>query len=107
LGATALATGSYQRALGHGGKIEVLDRDEDVAGVDTRRRGCEYEGRRQVRGEIFEGVDGKMDAALFKSLFNLFGEHSFGTDLGEGYFLQAVAGGLDDFDFYGVALAAE
>jgi len=57
-------------------------------------------------------VDGEIDSAFEKSLFNLLGEHAFdcaglSRDLGEGYTLQAIAGGFDDFNLDGVALVAE
>ena len=52
-------------------------------------------------------MHGQVHASLGQGFFDLLGEHSFGTDLGEGDLLQAVAGGFDDFDFDRVALSAQ
>jgi hypothetical protein len=52
-------------------------------------------------------VDCEVDAAFGERFFNFLGEHAFGADLREGYFLQAVAGCLDDFDFDLMALSAQ
>jgi hypothetical protein len=46
-----------------------------------------------------------MHAAFGERLLDLLGEHALRTDLRKRHFLQAIAGGLDDLDFDGVALA--
>jgi hypothetical protein len=52
-------------------------------------------------------MNGEIDAAGGERFLNLLGEHTLRANLGEGHFLQAVAGGFDDFDVDFVALDAE
>ncbi len=112
LGAAALAAGTDFRSQRESGEAFIVDGDENVARVDTAGRGSEFEAFGQLCGQVFEGVDGEIDFACGESFFNLLGEHAFGCAgfrcyLGEGDGLEAVAGGLDDFDFDGMALIAE
>ncbi len=107
LRAATLAAGADDRALRQRGKAVILHRDEHIARVDARRRGGQRERLGQFGGQILERVHGEIDAALGERLFDFLGEHALGADLGEGDFLQPVAGGLDDLDFDGVALRAQ
>jgi len=52
-------------------------------------------------------VHGEVDAPGGESFFDLFGEHAFGADLGEGNVGDFVSGGVDDFDFHLVSAGAE
>jgi len=90
--------------------------DESIASVDARRDGGEGEARVKGRWEIFERVDGEVDAADKESVFDLFDEDAFGLEGSavleggggdEAGVLHAVADGADDLDFYRVAVAAE
>src|SRR5580704_131611 len=49
----------------------------------------------------------QIDATLGKCFLDFLGEHALGADLGERYFLQPVAGRLDDFDFHRVTARAQ
>jgi hypothetical protein len=51
-------------------------------------------------------MNGEIDRACLKSLFDFLGKHAFGAHLREGDLLQTVTGGLDDLDFDAVALGA-
>src|SRR6266704_2635060 len=57
--------------------------------------------------EIFKTVDGQIDAAVSEGFFNLFGEHSFCADFGEGDVGDLVTSGVDNFDFYLMPIFAE
>jgi len=105
-----LAARTAATDFGFGGKLEergVFDGDEGVAGIGALGNGGDGEVGREFGGQVFEAVDGEIDAAFDEGLFDLFGEHAFGADLGEGDLLQPVAGGADDLDGDFVALGAQ
>jgi hypothetical protein len=105
--AAALTAGADNCALRQVGETAVFDRDEHIAGIDSRWSRGQREGLKQFGWQIFEGMDGEMHAAFGERLFNLLGEHSFGTDLGERDIGDFVAGGVDDFDFNFVPALAQ
>ena len=81
--------------------------DEGVAGVGARRDGGEGEARVERGGEIFERVDGDVDAAGGERLLDFFDEDALGIKRAaivecrgcfKGGILHAVAGGADDLD---------
>ena len=89
---------------------------EGIASVGSRGDGGESETRIELRGEIFERVDGNVNAVGGEGVFDLLDEDSFCIDWGaivegggsaEGGVLHAVAGGADDFDGDLVAKGAE
>jgi len=98
LRATPLAAGAHDGSMRESMQAVVLDRNKNVAGVDALWSRCETERLRQFRRQVFERVDGKIDAAVGEGFFDLLREHSLGADLGERDFLKAVARGLDDFN---------
>ena len=69
--------------------------------------GGDFETGRKFRRQIFQRMHGKIDTPRGERLFNLLGEHSFGTDLGERDIGDFVAGGVDDFDFNFVPALAQ
>src|ERR1700722_13477064 len=107
LGAATLAAGANNGTMWKGMKALVIHRDQHIAGINTRRSGCEHEGWGQFGGQILERVDGKIDAAFGQSFFDFLGEHTLGTDLRKGDFLQPVTGRLDDLDFDAVSMRAQ
>jgi hypothetical protein len=52
-------------------------------------------------------VNSQVDASISERFLDFLGEHTLGANFGKGYFLQAIAGGLDDLDFDDMSLAAE
>ena len=60
-------------AASHGECVEgpVGLANPDVAGVGSFGDSCEGELRRELGGEIFEGVDGEVDAAFFEGFLDL------------------------------------
>ncbi len=110
LGAAAGAGGADAAAGGEGVERPVGLADPDVAGVGAFGDGGEGELRGELGGEIFEGVDGEVDAAFFEGFFDLLDEDAFAVEVGrwdEAGLLHAVAGGADDFEFDVVAGVAE
>ena len=84
--------------------------DPDVAGVGALGNGGEGELRGELCREVFEGVNGEVDAALFEGFLNLFDEDAFAVEIGgrdEAGLLHAVAGGADDLELDVVAGVAE
>jgi hypothetical protein len=90
--------------------------DEGVAGVGAWGDGGEGEARVELGGEIFEGVDGEVDATGGEGVFDFFDEDAFGVEGGavgegggsrEGGVLHAIADGADDFKGDGVAEGTE
>ena len=74
------------------------------------RDGGDFESRRKFGGQVFQGMDGQIDAAGGEGFFDLFGENPLpplGADHGEGNVGDFVAGGVDDFDFNFVAARAQ
>jgi hypothetical protein len=107
LGATALAAGSYDGSLGEFSEAPEFYRHEGISRIDSGRCGSQSEGLGEFGGQVFEGVYGEVNAAFGEGFLNLLGEHSLGADLSESDFLEAVAGGFDDFDFDFVAPGAK
>ena len=88
----------------------VLLADPDVAGVGAFGDGGEGELRGEFGREVFEGVDGEVDAAFFEGFFDFLDEDAFAVEVwrrDEAGLLHAVAGGADDFEFDVVAGVAE
>ena len=94
----------------------VVFADEGVAGIGARRDRGERKARVELGGQVFEGVDGQVDAAVGESVFDFLDEDAFGVERGaigegfrraEGGVLHAVASGADHFDFDGVAALAK
>ena len=52
-------------------------------------------------------MHGQIDSCRSQRLFDLFGEHSLGADLGEGNVGDLVSGGFDNFDFHFMATLAQ
>ena len=83
--------------------------DEGVAGIGAWGDGGEREARVYIGREVFERVDGEVDAAGGECLFDLLDEDAgaVGGESIERSILQAIAGGADDFDLDGVAIGAK
>jgi hypothetical protein len=90
--------------------------DEGVACVGAGRDCGEGEALIELCGEIFEGVDGEVDAAGGEGVFDLFDEDAFcvergavfkGFGGGEGGVLHAIAYGSNDLNFYLMAECAK
>jgi hypothetical protein len=105
--AAALAAGANTSAGRQLRKAVVPNRDKDIARINARRGGRKGKGLGKLGGQVFERVNGQVDATFGQRFFNFLGEHALRTDLGEGDLLKAVAGGLDDLDFDLVARATE
>ena len=83
---------------------------EGVAGIGAGGDGGEGEARVERGGEVFERVDGEIDAAGGERFFDFLDEDALAVETrgrDEAGVLHAVAGGADDFDFDGVARGAE
>jgi len=88
----------------------VVFADPYVSGIGAFRDGGKGELRSKFGGEIFEGVDGEVDATLFEGFLDFFNEDAFAVEVGrrdETGLLHAVAGGSDDLEFDVVAGVAE
>jgi hypothetical protein len=107
LRAAALAAGPNHGSLRQRVKAVIFHRDENVARIDTMGCSGKREGSGQFRRQIFKRVHGQVDTTFGEGFFNFLGEHSLGTDLREGDFLQTVAGGFDDLDFDRMAVAPQ
>ena len=110
LGSAARAGGAYAAAFGEGVKGPVWLAYPDVAGVGALGDGSEGELRGYFGGEVFEAMNGEVDAAFFEGLFDLLDEDAFAVEVwgrDEAGLLHAVAGGADDFQLYVVAGIAE
>ncbi len=84
--------------------------DPDVAGVGAFGDGGEGELRGQFGGEVFERVDGEVDATGFEGFFDFLDEDAFAVEVWRGDeagLLHAVAGGADDLELDVVAGVAE
>jgi hypothetical protein len=89
---TNLGAGRQRRETGE------VERDEGVARVDAGGNGGDGNRRCWFFGQVFQAVNGQVNAVFEQRLFNLLGKHALGADFGEGNVLDAVAGGADDFD---------
>ena len=110
LRAAAWAGGTDAASGGEGVEGPVLFADPDVAGVGAFGDGGEGELRGEFGGEVFEGVDGEVDASLFEGFLDFFDEDAFAVEVGwrdEPGLLHAVARGADDFEFGVIASVAE
>jgi hypothetical protein len=107
LRAAARAAGAYASAARQLSEARLLDGDKNVTRVGSGRHCRKYETVGELGGKIFERMNREIDSASGERIFNFFGEHALGADLGKGDFLQAVAGGFDDFDFDLMALDAQ
>ncbi len=110
LGAATGAGGADTTSGGQGMERPVGVADPDVAGVGAFGDGGERELGGELRGEVFEGVDGEVYAAFFEGLFNLLDEDAFAVEVrrrDEAGLLHAVAGGADDFHLDRIASVAE
>ena len=110
LGATARAVGADYGCDGQ--RMERPERlaDEGVASVGAWRDRREGEARVELGGQIFQRMDREVDASRGEGFFYLLDEDTFAVDAGrrlEAGILHAVAGGADDFDGDGVAMAAQ
>lgn len=84
--------------------------DEGVTGVCAGWDGGEGEAGIEHSGQVFEGVDGEIDAAVCQRLFNFLDEDAFAIQTwrdDEAGVLHAVARGADDFNLYGVTTGAQ
>src|SRR6201993_1390373 len=110
LGLAAQAAGSYARARRQSGKGFVVDRDESITGVSTRRNSSDRKGLVERSRQVFEAVHGQVDPARVKGLFNFFGEHPLrhaGSHLGKRQVLHGIARREDDFDGHFMAALAQ
>ncbi len=110
-----LAARRSGRDAGAGGEhveAPVVFADEGVASVGAWGDGGEGEAGGDLRGQVFEGVDGEVDAVGEEGVFDLLDEDA-GTVGGKAFgwsevrVLHAVADGADDLDCDGVAEGAE
>ena len=69
--------------------------------------GGDFESWGQFGGQVFQRVDGEIDASSGEGFFNFFGEHALGADLRQRDVGDFVAGGVDDLDFDFVATVAQ
>ena len=90
--------------------------NEGIAGVGAGGDGGKSKARVERGGEVFERVDGDVDAAVEEGVFDFLDEDALGVEWGavveggggdEAGVLHAVAGGADDLDLDGMAVAAE
>jgi hypothetical protein len=72
-------------------------RAENIVRIFTRGDGRQFELGRNLGGQVFKAMHCQIDSLLKQRLFDLFGKHPFGADLGERDVDNFVAGGLDDF----------
>ena len=93
------AAGADARGLG-----QVFDRRESHRAARISRifaswhRGdCEL--IRQLRRQVLKAVDSEINSIFGKGFFDLFDEHAFRSNFGEGHLGDFVAGGVDDLDF--------
>ena len=117
VGAEVEELGAAARRVGADGGVfgQSVERPEGlayegVAGVGAGGDGGEGEALIERGGEVFERVDGEVDAAGGERFFDLLDEGALavrarGDD--EAGVLHAVASGADDFNFDGVARGAE
>src|SRR5438552_15404347 len=80
---------------------------ERVARIFALRDGSNLKLLGEFSWEIFKTMDCQVDAAVSEGFFNLFGEHSFCADFCEGDVGDFVTSGVDDLNFYLVAVFAE
>jgi protein SCO1/2 len=116
-GPAAGAGGGDAAAEGEHVEAPELFADEGVAGVGAGWDGGEGEAGVELGGQVFERVDGQVDAGGGEGFLNLLDEDAFAVADGgavgvggrglEGWVLHAVAEGADDFDFDGVAVFPE
>ena len=100
----AQTAGSYARSVGQRPEIIESSGNESIARVFALHNGRQLELRLQLRGNIFKAMHRKIHLVSGQRLFYLFGEHSFGADLGERHLGDFVASSFDDFNFYGMSL---
>src|SRR5271157_174445 len=101
------AAGAHTRTLRQCFDAVVLHRQKHVARVDPRGDCNQFESRREFGGQVFQAVHREVDAPFAERLFDLFGEHAFGADLGECYVSNLVASRLYDLDFHFVTALAQ
>ena len=104
---SAEAGGADARALRQFLKARIVARAEGVAGILALGDGGDFESWGKFGGQVFQRVDGEIDASGGEGFFNFFREHALGADHGEGYVGDFVAGGVNDFDFDFVATVAQ
>ena len=108
---SAAGTGSSNAATcGESVERPILLADPHIACIGAPGDGCKGELGSEFGWEIFEGVDGEIDATHFKRFFNFFDEDALAVKIwrrNEAGLLHAVAGGADDFDLGWMARAAQ
>ena len=103
----AQAGGADARALGQFLKARIVTRAEGVARVLPFSDGGDFESWRKFGGQIFQRVDGEIDASGGEGFFDLFGKHAFGAHHSQGDVGDFVAGSVDDFNLDFVAAGAQ
>src|ERR1700745_2569148 len=83
------------------------NRTKNILRVFPRCDRCDLKPRRQLRGQVFQAVDSKINTLLGQRLLDLFGEHALGANFGESDIENLVSGGPDDLEFDLVALLAQ
>ena len=109
LGAAARACGTDAGVVGKRVEGPELLADEDVAGVGAFRGGGNVELGSELGGEVFKGVNGEVDAAVFQGFFDLLDEDALAVEAGgwdKAGLLHPVAGSADDLDLGLVARVA-
>ena len=108
--AAAWAGGADASSRGERVERPVRFADPDVAGVGAPGDRGKGELRGKFCGEIFEGVNGQVDVALFEGFLDFFDEDAFAVEVrgrDEAWLLHAVAGGADDLELGVVAGVAK
>src|SRR5579864_333288 len=84
-----------------------MARAEGVSRVLAFRDSGDFESSGKLRWQVFQGVHREIDAAGGECLFDFFGEHSLGADLGKSDVGDFVTGGMDDLNLDLVTAATE
>ncbi len=95
---TPQAARPYARTLRQIGHAVVLQGKEYVVRMFARGDGGNLEIGSQLRRQVFQTMDGQIDAPVQQRLFNLLGEHSLGADLRQRHVEDLVARRLDNFE---------
>src|SRR5579859_221954 len=107
LGLAAQAGGADPGAVRQVFNLRVMARAEGIARVFPFCDGNDLEPGGEFGGEIFQRMDGQVNASGGEGFFDLLGEHPLGAYFGEGDVGDLVSGGMNNFNFDFMAAGAQ
>ena len=92
------AAGADTRGLGQVFDRRESHRAECISRIFAGGHCGDCELIRQLRRQVLQAVDSEINSIFGKRFLDLFDEHAFRSNFGEGHVGDFVAGGVDDLD---------